>query len=89
MFLSPLVLLTISACASTPVAPIMKTQVRVVHVAAYVPLDAALTAEVPISQPLPVMTNRDLLELAIARGNELKLANSQLRKIRDLQPKTD
>lgn len=76
--------LLLSACSS---APIVQTRTVTVQVPAYVPLDAAMTAPVPVPQPLPSMTNRDLLELAISRGDALRQANRQLDAIRELQPK--
>lgn len=78
--------LLLSACAGAPPAPIVQTRTVTVSVPTWVPLDPALTASVPMPQPVPGMTNGDLLELAIRRGDALRQANRQLDAIRELQP---
>ena len=75
----------LSACSSPQ--PIVQTRTVTVQVPAYVRLDDVLTAPVPIPHPADRMTNRDLLELAISRGQALQQANRQLSAIRELQTK--
>lgn len=79
--------LLLSACASQPAPPpIVQARTVEIKVPAYVPLGAALTAAVPMPQPTPHMTNGDLHDLAVRRGDALKRANRQLDEIRELQP---
>lgn len=78
-----MILSMLCACSS---APIVQTRTVTVQVPAYVRLNDVLTAPVPIPQPNAIMTNRDLLELAVSRGDALGQANAQLSAIRKLQP---
>lgn len=72
------------SCASSPV---IRTRTVTVKVPSYVSIPAALTASVPYPVPPAHMTNGDLLQLCIQRGNSIKQANDQLSRIRQLQVK--
>ena len=73
--------MTLNACSSRPV----KTEPVIVYTPQYVPLPRELTNQVPEPR-IPINTNRDLSDLAIAFQLALKQANSQLQAIKDIQP---